>query len=51
MDFIKALGEAEIDFSKEIFPHNIGRINAWHNGGYHHDIGNIESWLAAQLDF
>ncbi len=49
--FIANLGKKEVDFSTEVLPLYIGKINTWHNDEYHRDIGNIESLLAAQIEF
>jgi len=51
MDFLAGLGKETIDFSTEVLPHFMGRINTFHNGIYHRDIGTVESLLAAQIDF
>jgi len=51
MDFLADLGKETIDFSTEVLPHFMGRINTFHNGIYHRDIGTVESLLAAQIDF
>ena len=32
------------DFSKDIIPSMMGRIQAWHNTVFHEDIGTIESY-------
>ncbi len=49
--FLESLGKENIDFSTEVLPHYIGRINTFHNGKYHRDIGTMESYLKAQDDF
>lgn len=51
VDYAANLGKDELDFSIEIIPHFLGRIQAWHNPGYHRDIGNVASLLAAQVEF
>jgi len=51
MDFLAGLGKETIDFSTEVLPHFVGRINRFHNDIYHRDIGTVESLLAAQIDF
>jgi len=51
MDFLAGLGKETIDFSTEVLPHFMGRINTFHNGIYHRDVGTVESLLAAQIDF
>jgi mannose-1-phosphate guanylyltransferase len=50
-DFLESLGKAVIDFSTEVLPHYVGRINTFHNDRYHRDIGTMESYLKAQTDF
>lgn len=50
LEFIAGLGKEVIDFSTEVLPHFIGRINSFHNGIYHRDIGTVESLLAAQRE-
>ena len=51
VDFVATLKKSVIDFSTEILPHYLGRINTWRNAIYHRDIGNMESWAAAQIEF
>jgi mannose-1-phosphate guanylyltransferase len=46
--FIASLGRPVVDFSTEVIPHFLGRVQAWENRGYHRDIGNVGSFLAAQ---
>ncbi len=50
-DFLESLGKEVIDFSTEVLPHYMGRINTFHNGRYHRDIGTMESYLKAQKEF
>ena len=50
-DYASSLGKDEVDFSTEIIPHFLGRIQTWHNSGYHRDIGTVASLLAAQVEF
>jgi len=40
-----------LDLSTEIIPDYIGRIFAHHHGGYHRDIGSLESLRQARADF
>jgi len=49
--FIASLGRSFVDFSTEVIPHFMGRIQAWENTCYHRDIGNVASFLAAQDEF
>jgi mannose-1-phosphate guanylyltransferase len=51
IEFIASLNKKIIDFSIEILPHYLGRINTFHNDTYHRDIGNIESLAAAQIEY
>jgi mannose-1-phosphate guanylyltransferase len=51
MDFLAALGKETIDFSTEVLPHFMGRINVFHNEIYHRDIGTVESLLIAQKEY
>ena len=51
LDFIANLGREIIDFSTEVLPHFMGRINTFHNNVYHRDIGNLESLRVAQSEY
>ena len=51
IEFIAGLNKEIIDFSTDVLPHYIGRINTFHNGTYHRDIGSIESLAAAQTEY
>jgi mannose-1-phosphate guanylyltransferase len=51
MDFLQSLGKEVIDFSTEVLPHFIGRINTFHNDAYHRDIGTLESLRTARKEF
>lgn len=51
LDFMDSLGKKVIDFSTEVLPHYVGRINTFHNSLYHRDIGTMESYRKAQDDF
>jgi len=50
-DYAASFGKDEVDFSTEVIPYFLGRIQSWHNPGYHRDIGNVASLLAAQVEF
>jgi len=50
INFIKELRDNIIDFSTQVLPHFLGRINTYHNEIYHRDIGNIQSLTTAQLE-
>ena len=49
-DYLEGLGKQEIDFSCEVIPAFMGKINTFHNADYHRDIGTPESLLQAQTD-
>ena len=51
MDFLAGLGKEVIDFSTEVLPRFMGRINTFHNDTYHRDIGTRASLLAAQSEY
>jgi len=51
MDFIAKLSKDRIDFSTEVLPHFIGRINTFHNGTFHRDIGTPESLMKARREY
>ena len=51
MDFLASLNKSFIDFSTEVLPAYLGKIYTFHNVNYHRDIGNAESYLAAQIEF
>ena len=51
MDFLAGLGKETIDFSTEVLPHFLGRINTFHNHDYHRDIGSMKSLLAARAEY
>ena len=40
-----------LDFSTEVMPLLIGRIQTFHNGIYHRDIGTPESLAMAQFEY
>ncbi len=51
IDFMAGLGREVIDFSTEVLPRFLGRINTFHNGTYHRDVGTMESLLAARREY
>jgi mannose-1-phosphate guanylyltransferase len=51
INFIASLGREVVDFSTEVLPHFMGRINTFHNEIYHRDIGTIESLTVAQREY
>ncbi len=50
IDFLISLDKKTIDFSTEVLPEYIGRINTFLNDYYHRDIGNIESYGLSQVE-
>ncbi len=51
MEFLANLGKEQIDFSSEVLPHFVGRINTFHNATFHRDIGTPESLAKARRDY
>jgi mannose-1-phosphate guanylyltransferase len=51
IDFIESLNKEEIDFSIDVLPNFIGRINTYHNEIYHRDIGTMKSLMLAQTEY
>ncbi len=51
MEFLASLKKPVIDFSTEVLPAYPGKIYTFHNTGYHRDIGNPDSYLAAQIEY
>lgn len=51
LEMIRQHPTATMDFSLDIIPRCLGRINTFHNHLYHRDIGTMSSWMASQLDF
>ena len=51
ISFLSEIGNDAIDFSTQVLPHFLGRINTFHNDVYHRDIGTMESYLAAQREY
>jgi mannose-1-phosphate guanylyltransferase len=50
VDYIAELNCDQIDFSADVIPKYVGRINTFHNDLYHRDIGNRASLMQAQSD-
>jgi len=48
--FCKSLNKKEIDFSNDVLPNFMGKINTYLNDIYHRDIGNIESYALSQIE-
>jgi mannose-1-phosphate guanylyltransferase len=51
LDFIASLGKDQVDFSTEVLPKFLGRINTYENSVYHRDIGNPESLRRAEAEY
>lgn len=51
LNYLEGLNNEFIDFSTDVIPNFIGRINTFHNDVYHRDIGTIESYEAACREF
>lgn len=51
LGFLENLEKDTIDFSTEVLPHYLGKIYTYHNNLYHRDIGTIESYQKAEIDF
>ncbi len=51
IDFIATLKKEMIDFSTDVLPHFMGRINTFYNNIYHRDVGNLESYHLAQIEY
>ena len=47
--FLESLNKKEIDFSNDVLPQFMGKINTYINNMYHRDIGTVESYGLAQL--
>jgi mannose-1-phosphate guanylyltransferase len=51
IQFIAGLCKDQVDFSTEVLPHFMGRINTFHNSIYHRDIGTPESLRLAEREY
>tara|TARA_B110000977_G_scaffold118798_1_gene153261 strand:+ start:1176 stop:1892 length:717 start_codon:yes stop_codon:yes gene_type:complete len=51
VQFVRKQSAACLDFSREIIPHYLGRINTWENKIYHRDIGTPASYLQCLKDW
>jgi mannose-1-phosphate guanylyltransferase len=49
--YLETLNKEFIDFSTEVIPNFIGRINTFYNDIYHRDIGTLESYEAACREY
>lgn len=50
-DYLEGLDRNFIDFSTDVIPNFIGRINTFENDVYHRDIGTVESYEAACREY
>ena len=50
-NYLESLNKEFIDFSTEVIPNFIGRINTFYNDIYHRDIGTLESYEAACREY
>jgi len=51
LDFMAKLDKEIIDFSTEVLPFFLGRINTFHNEIYHRDIGTVKSLSLARNEY
>ena len=51
IDFIASLNKEICDFSTEVLPNFLGKIQTFHNTDYHRDIGSLESLALAEIEF
>lgn len=49
-DFLKSLDKKDVDFSNDVLPKYLGKINTYFNTTYHRDIGSVESYAKAQIE-
>ena len=49
--FVEMHTDRQFDFSKEILPKYLGKINTWENKRYHRDIGSPNSYLRCLRDW
>ena len=49
--YLEGLKKKFIDFSTDVIPNYIGRINTFHNDIYHRDIGNLASYGSACKEY
>lgn len=48
--FMETLNKKNIDFSNDVLPNFMNKINTYINNTYHRDIGSIESYAIAQIE-
>lgn len=49
-DFLESLKKENIDFSNDVLPAFLGKINTFVNDVYHRDIGTLESYALSQIE-
>jgi len=49
-NFLQSLNKENIDFSNDVLPKFMGKINTYLNDTYHRDIGTIESYAMSQVE-
>ena len=50
-NYLESLNKEFIDFSTDVIPNFIGRINTFYNDVYHRDIGNLASYESACKEY
>lgn len=49
-EFLQSLNKKDIDFSNDVLPKFMGKINTYLNNVYHRDIGTPESYSMSQIE-
>lgn len=49
-EFLESLNKKDIDFSNDVLPKFMGRINTYLNNVYHRDIGTPQSYALSQIE-
>ncbi len=50
-DIHRSRGIVEIDFSTDVLPHFMGRINTFHNDVHHRNVGTPENPAVARMEY
>ncbi len=50
LQFIKSLNKEGVDFSLEVIPNYLNKINTFINSAYHRDIGTPESYALSMRE-
>jgi mannose-1-phosphate guanylyltransferase len=50
-NFLDTLEKKDIDFSNDVISNYMGKINVFLNDIYHRDIGSVESYALAQIEY